>query len=90
MNEDSNDFSDEGLDDEFEESMEERKKATNSGRGTTLLKSGPFDEAFEVSQDPSVAESFDTRDKVRMSKLIISNNHLLVVTYHIYLYWFLV
>ena len=64
MNE-SGDFSD-GLD-EFEESMEDHKQSsnyTNNNKNQTTYSNKPYDEAFEISQDLSMAESFDGRDKV--------------------------
>ncbi len=75
MNE--SEFSDEGLD-EFEESVEDtpiKKKVgffVSSwilfqfifvGQNTTYTNK-PYDEAYELSQDLSMAESFDGRDKV--------------------------
>jgi hypothetical protein len=60
MNEDSGEFS-EGLD-EFEKSFDESKHKNLKNQTTYTNK--PYDEAFEVSQDLSMAESFDGRDKV--------------------------
>jgi hypothetical protein len=60
MNEDSGEFS-EGLD-EFENSIDETKPKNLKNQTTYTNK--PYDEAFEVSQDLSMAESFDGRDKV--------------------------
>ena len=57
----SDEFSD-GLD-EFEASIDENKqKALNKNR--TTYQDKPYDEAYEISQDLSMAESFDGRDKV--------------------------
>jgi hypothetical protein len=57
----SDEFSD-GLDD-FEASIDENKqKALNKNR--TTYQDKPYDEAYEISQDLSMAESFDARDKV--------------------------
>lgn len=58
----SEEFSD-GLD-EFEESMEERKSKPPPKTNSAYNK--PYDEAFEVSNDLSVAESYDFRDKVNL------------------------
>lgn len=60
MNEDSGEFS-EGLD-EFENSIDETRQ--KSLKNQTTYSNKPYDEAFEVSQDLSMAESFDGRDKV--------------------------
>lgn len=57
MDEDSGELSD-GLD-EFEASAEERS-AKKKAEQTYSNK--PYDEAYEISQDLSVAESFDGRD----------------------------
>jgi len=58
MDEDSGDLSD-GLD-EFEASAEERQaKGKGSAQNYT---NKPYDEAYELSQDLSVAESYDGRD----------------------------
>lgn len=66
MNEDSADFSeDDGLD-EFEESVDEKKRGGGGGRNNNTFKDKPYDEAYEVSQDLSVAESFDARDRVSL------------------------
>lgn len=59
MNEDSGEFS-EGLD-EFENSIDETKHKNLKNQTTFTNK--PYDEAFEISQDLSMAESFDGRDK---------------------------
>jgi hypothetical protein len=45
--------------DEFEESADERNMKKKAG---TTFVNKPYDEAFEISQDLSVAESFDGRD----------------------------
>lgn len=59
MNEDSGEFSDEL--DVFEESIDEaRQKAL---RNQTTYTNKPYDEAIDISQDLSMAESFDARDK---------------------------
>jgi hypothetical protein len=60
----SGEFSDGLDDDEFEESVEERKQRPMM-KNQTAYKDKPYDEAFEVSQDLSMAESFDGRDKVK-------------------------
>lgn len=59
MNEDSGEFS-EGLD-EFENSIDEKPK---NPRNQTTYTNKPYDEAIEFSQDLSMAESFDGREKV--------------------------
>ncbi|KAJ1439730.1 hypothetical protein B484DRAFT_391627, partial [Ochromonadaceae sp. CCMP2298] len=56
-NSNSGEFSDEL--DEFEESVDE-KKAKNL-KNSTAYQNKPYDEAYEVSQDLSMAESFDGR-----------------------------
>lgn len=64
MEENSGDFSDEL--DEFEESIDETKQrgafAANN-RNQTTYSDKPYDEAYEISQDLSMAESYDGRDK---------------------------
>lgn len=60
MEDPSGEFSD-GLD-EFEESIDERKRPPIKNQ--TAYKDKPYDEAFEVSQELSMAESYDGRDKV--------------------------
>jgi len=64
MDENSGDFSDEL--DEFEESIDETKQrgafAANN-RNQTTYSDKPYDEAYEISQDLSMAESYDGRDK---------------------------
>ena len=63
MNEDSGEFSDEL--DEFEESADDRNKHNKNGKNNqTSYSNKPYDEAYEISQDLSMAESFDGRDKV--------------------------
>lgn len=61
MSDDSGEFS-EGLD-EFENSIDDKPKGL---KNQTNFKDKPWDEAFEVSQDLSMAESFDGRDKVML------------------------
>ena len=59
MLENSDDFSDEL--DEFEESQDD----TNlKKKNVTNFQNKPYDEAYEVSQDLSMAESYDGREKV--------------------------
>lgn len=60
---DTHEFSEDELD-EFEESMDERKRPTIGGKNQTTYSNKPYDEAIEVSQDLSMAESYDMRDKV--------------------------
>lgn len=55
----SGEFSDEL--DEFEQSADEK---TMKKKGGTTFVNKPYDEAYEISQDLSMAESFDGRDKV--------------------------
>ena len=63
MDQDSGEFSDEL--DEFEESIDDAKQKQARGNNTTNYQNKPYDEAYEVSQDLSMAESFDGRgDKV--------------------------
>jgi hypothetical protein len=60
MDEDDNSVS--GELDEFEESYDDTKKNL---KNSTAYQNKPYDEAYEVSQDLSMAESFDGRgDKV--------------------------
>ena len=74
MNEDSGEFS-EGLD-EFENSIDETRH--KNLKNQTTYSNKPYDEAFEVSQDLSMAESFDGRDKVKsMKSMLIFNICLL-------------
>jgi heme oxygenase len=64
MEENSGDFSDEL--DEFEESVDETKQRGNfssKARNQTFVDK-PYDEVYEISQDLSMAESFDGREKV--------------------------
>ena len=58
--EESGEFSDEL--DEFEASVDETKH--KNLKNQTTYNNKPYDEAFEVSADLSMAESFDGRDKV--------------------------
>ncbi len=58
MDGDSDELSD-GLD-EFEASAEERQ-AKGKGQSQSYANK-PYDEAYEISQDLSVAESYDGRD----------------------------
>jgi hypothetical protein len=59
----SGEFSDGELD-EFEESIDETK--AKNLKNSTAYQNKPYDEAYEISQDLSMAESFDGRgDKVR-------------------------
>lgn len=71
MNEDSGEFSDEL--DEFEESADDRKHNTKNlkNNNQTSYANKPYDEAYEISQDLSMAESFDGRDKVRLLFILI-------------------
>eukprot|EP01037_Dinobryon_pediforme_P018002 gene18002-18239_t len=64
MEDNSGELSD-GLD-EFEESIDETKQRGNftANRNQTTYSDKPYDEAYEVSQDLSMAESFDGREKV--------------------------
>jgi hypothetical protein len=65
MDENSEDFSD-GLD-EFEESIDETKQRggyTANNKNQTTYSDKPYDEAYEISQDLSMAESYDGRDKL--------------------------
>lgn len=57
--EDPDEFSD-GLD-EFEASMEERKQSKPNNKNQTTYANKPYDEAFEVSAELSMAESYDGR-----------------------------
>eukprot|EP01040_Poterioochromonas_malhamensis_P018312 gene18312-21349_t len=59
MEDPSGEFSD-GLD-EFEESIDEKRRPPI--KSNTAFKDKPYDEAYELSQDLSMAESFDGRDK---------------------------
>jgi hypothetical protein len=56
----SDDESSDGLD-EFEESMDDQRKPPNRNHA---VQNKHYDEEYELSQDLSVAESFDGRDKV--------------------------
>jgi intraflagellar transport protein 46 len=60
MEDPSGEFSD-GLEDDFEESIDEKKRPPI--KSNTAFKDKPYDEAYELSQDLSMAESFDGRDK---------------------------
>jgi hypothetical protein len=60
---DDHEFSDEELD-VFEESMDDKQRNAVAGRNQTTYANKPYDEAIEVSQDLSMAESYDMRDKV--------------------------
>lgn len=65
MDENSDDFSDEL--DEFEESFDDHKQKeniSNNGKKPINYTNKPYDEAFEISQDLSMAESYDGREKV--------------------------
>lgn len=66
---DSSEFSDDGLD-EFEESMEDRDKKPPL-KNQTAYSNKPYDEAYELSQDLSMAESFDGREKVEVAHILI-------------------
>ena len=84
MDQDSGDLSD-GLD-EFEASAEERQAKKGDAQNYA---NKPYDEAYELSQDLSVNESYDARDaKVRgphkpltvvatISPAIVSHSHAL-------------
>ena len=84
MEENSGDFSDEL--DEFEESIDETKQrgafAANN-RNQTTYSDKPYDEAYEISQDLSMAESYDGRDKnqahILLKLFIISNTYKVLV-----------
>lgn len=71
---DSSEFSDDGLD-EFEESMEDRNKKPPL-KNQTAYSNKPYDEAYELSQDLSMAESFDGREKV------IASGKFSILYYH--------
>mmetsp|Transcript_8392 Transcript_8392/g.12502 ORF Transcript_8392/g.12502 Transcript_8392/m.12502 type:complete len:445 (+) Transcript_8392:139-1473(+) len=62
MSHSEDEFSDEL--DEFEESIDE----TKHNKPSTVQYNKPYDEAYEVSQDLSVAESFDGRRDAKQSK----------------------
>jgi intraflagellar transport protein 46 len=50
--------------DEFEQSVgDDDKHGSGNRKGGTTYVNKPYDEAFEISQDLSMAESFDGRDK---------------------------
>ncbi|KAJ1431834.1 intraflagellar transport complex B protein 46 C terminal-domain-containing protein, partial [Ochromonadaceae sp. CCMP2298] len=70
-NSNSGEFSDEL--DEFEESVDE-KKAKNL-KNSTAYQNKPYDEAYEVSQDLSMAESFDGRGDKPQSKNDAKNDN---------------
>lgn len=53
--------------DAFEESIDESKQ--KHLRNQTTYKDKPYDEAIEISQDLSMAESFDGRDKQQTDKV---------------------
>ena len=57
----SGDFSEEELD-EFEESVDETKQ--KNVKNLTSYNNKPYDEAYEISQELSMAESYDGREKV--------------------------
>lgn len=63
----SDDESSDGLD-EFEESMDDRQRRPPAKNHS--VQNRHYDEEYEVSQDLSVAESFDGRDKVRVILLL--------------------
>lgn len=70
MDENSGEFSDEL--DEFEESVEEHKnQLAKKANNQTTYNNKPYDEAYEVSQDLSMAESFDGRKDVSTFILFI-------------------
>jgi hypothetical protein len=62
--------------DEFEQSVDEAK--AKNQKNATSYQNKPYDEAYEVSQDLSMAESFDGRDKVRVPNLIVTNSVSLI------------
>mmetsp|Transcript_31727 Transcript_31727/g.53521 ORF Transcript_31727/g.53521 Transcript_31727/m.53521 type:complete len:513 (-) Transcript_31727:99-1637(-) len=71
MEDNSGEFSDEL--DEFEESIDETK--AKNIRNATSYTNKPYDEAFEVSQDLSMAESFDGRgDKQHQKEKQLKND----------------
>jgi len=70
MEDPSADFSDDL--DEFEESVVEEKKNSNNKKTGQAVKDKPYDEVFEVSQELSMAESFDGRDKQK--ERVMKNN----------------
>ena len=75
MNESGNLSDDDELD-EFEYSQGEEKYAGKNPKNVSTFANKPYDEAYEVSQDLSVAESFDARDKVEIfqaEQLLIAN-----------------
>jgi hypothetical protein len=68
--EESGEFSDEL--DEFEESFDQNAKQKALNKNRTTYQDKPYDEAYEISQDLSMAESFDGRqaqDKVGWLKI---------------------
>ena len=67
MEGDSGEFSDEL--DEFEESIDDAKH--KNPKNQAKLKDKPWDEEYEVSQDLSMAESFDGRDKVVFTQFLV-------------------
>lgn len=62
MQENSNDFDDDD-DDELDEYEESHDEAKMKKKGTQAVANQKYDEAYELSQDLSMAESFDGRDK---------------------------
>jgi hypothetical protein len=73
MDGDSGEFSDEL--DAFEESIDESKQ--KALRNQTTYNNKPYDEAIDISQDLSMAESYDGREKVKF-QMILSRNLLTV------------
>lgn len=59
----SGNLSDDDELDEFEYSQGEEKYGGKNPKNVSTFANKPYDEAYEVSQDLSVAESFDARDK---------------------------
>ena len=68
MEENSGDFSDEL--DEFDETKQRGNFAANN-RNQTTYSDKPYDETYEISQDLSVAESYNWRDKNQARYLIL-------------------
>jgi hypothetical protein len=81
MENDDDEFSD-GLEDDFEQSMDDRNKRPQL-RNQTTYQNKPYDEAVEVSQDLSMAESYDFRDKVCSCCWVLVNYLLFISSnYH--------
>ena len=61
-NQNSGDFDDDELLDEYEESHDQDPRIQQK-KGAQAVANQKYDEAYEISQDLSMAESFDGRDK---------------------------